>query len=158
MVGDDIVEILALQEEAVYELLANRSELDVNGRRYASGKWTVKEVLGHLVDDERIFAYRMLCIARGDPSPLPSFDQDAYQRHVRFETHSLPELLAGYSAVRYGTRILLASLERDDWLRRGTVSEYSATVRGLAFHIAGHELRHLRSLRDRYFSGADRAD
>ena len=120
--------------------------------RYAPGKWTLKEVLGHLTDDERIFAYRALCIARGDTHPLESFDENAYVAGANFNDRSVGNLLDEYYFVRRSTVALFESLSSDAWLRRGTVSGYSASVRGLAFHIAGHELHHLAIVRERYLS------
>jgi hypothetical protein len=120
------------------------------GSTYASGKWTLKEVVGHLSDDERIFAYRALTIARGDPTPLPGFDEKTYVGAAGFETRALADLLAEYRSVRDATITLLRGLPAEAWLRRGIVNEYEASVRGLAFHIAGHELHHLRILRERY--------
>ena len=151
--GDDAVAALEAQAEQVLALLAPLTDAQVSGRTYAAGKWTLKEVLGHLVDDERIFAYRLLCVARGDTRPLAGFDERAYVQGARFEEQPLAALLGEYRAVRAATVALLASLAPDEWRRRGTVNGYEATVRGLAFHVAGHELRHLRALRDRYVAG-----
>ncbi|MCG8458360.1 MAG: DinB family protein, partial [Holophagales bacterium] len=114
------------------------------------GKWTVKEILGHLVDDERIFAYRALCVARGDETPLPGFDENAYMRYAAFEKRPLPELLDEYRAVRAASISFFRGLDRESWLRKGMVNGYEASVRGLAFHIAGHELHHHRVLEERY--------
>jgi uncharacterized damage-inducible protein DinB len=148
--GDDAVDALRRQEQDVKELFGSLSETAIAGLRYAPGKWTVKEVLGHLIDDERIFAYRALCIARGDTRPLESFDENAYVAGANFEERSLSDLLDEYCLVRCSTIALLAPLPAEAWLRRGTVAGYSASVRGLAFHIAGHELHHLGVLRERY--------
>ncbi|MEO7999474.1 MAG: DinB family protein [Gemmatimonadaceae bacterium] len=117
---------------------------------YGPGKWTVRQVLGHLADDERIFAYRALCIARGDLRALPGFDENTYAEFARFERQSLSALLANYDAVRTSFITLLHSFDDEAWLRVGTVNGYAASPRGLAFHIAGHELHHHRILRERY--------
>jgi hypothetical protein len=148
--GDDIVEILSAQANDVVALLEPVSESGASGLTYAPGKWTLKQVVGHLADDERIFTYRILCIARGDERPLPGFDEKAYMEHSAFEARSLGSVVAEYRSVRAASITLLTGLPADAWLRRGTVNEYTASVRGLAFHIAGHELRHLRSLRENY--------
>jgi len=148
--GDDAIEALAGQAREVTELFGNVSEIAIGGLRYAPGKWTPKEILGHLIDDERIFAYRALCIARGDVRPLESFDENEYVAGANFEERTLDSLLREYALVRATTIALLESLAPETWLRRGTVAGYTASVRGLAFHIAGHELHHLRVLRDRY--------
>jgi len=148
--GDDAVNVLAEQERSTLALLEPLNEENVSGLTYASGKWTLKEVVGHLADDERIFAYRALCVARGDSLPLPGFDEKLYVSSAGFETRTLQDLLSEYRAVREATIRLLAGLPPDAWLRRGEVNGYSASVRGLAFHIAGHELRHVRALREKY--------
>jgi uncharacterized damage-inducible protein DinB len=150
VVGDDAVEILTAQARDTLALLESLDEAKVAGLTYASGKWTLKEVVGHLADDERIFAYRALCLARGDSLPLLGFDEKVYVASADFERRSLADLMAEYRAVRQATITLLAGLPSDAWRRRGTVNGYSASVRGLAFHIAGHELHHLRILREKY--------
>jgi len=117
---------------------------------YAPGKWTVKQILGHLADDERIYAYRALAIARGESLPLPGFDENAYAAAARFEDRPFEELLADYEAVRAATLTLFRGLDRDAWLRRGMANGHPVSVRGLAFHIAGHERHHCAIVRDRY--------
>jgi hypothetical protein len=148
--GDDAVDVLAAQRRSTLALLEPLDEEKVVGLTYASGKWTLKEVVGHLADDERIFAYRTLCVARGDSHALPGFDEKLYVSSGGFETRTLQDLLAEYRAVREATIQLLSGLPPEAWLRRGEVNGYSASVRGLAFHIAGHELRHVRALREKY--------
>jgi hypothetical protein len=150
VVGDDAVAVLRQQAEATLSLFGGFGEERSRGLTYAPGKWTIREVLGHLVDDERIFVYRALTIARGDPAPLPGFDENGYVRLAEFESRSLADLLAEYRAVREGTVAFFASLPEPAWLRRGIVNGYGASVRGLAFHIAGHELHHLRVVRAKY--------
>jgi len=147
--GDDALEALRRQEGEVRELFGNLADPLI---RYAPGKWTLKEVLGHLTDDERIFAYRTLCIARGDTHPLESFDENAYVAGANFNDRTIDNLLDEYSLVRRSTIALFESLSPEAWLRRGTVAGYTASVRGLAFHIAGHELHHLAIVRERYLS------
>lgn len=118
--------------------------------RYAPGKWTVREVLGHLADAERIFAYRMLRFARNDQAPLASFDENAYVPEGRFERRALAELAAEFTAVRDATLALARSLDAETMLRRGTASNKVMSVRALAWVIAGHEIHHLGVLRERY--------
>ncbi|MGH7579949.1 MAG: DinB family protein, partial [Gemmatimonadales bacterium] len=134
--GDDAVEALQALGTETPGLLSHIGETAAAGLTYAPGKWTLKEVLGHLADDERIFAYRALCIARNDPRELPGFDENLYLTGFGFEDRTLASLLDEYRAVRGATVALL----------------YPASVRGLAFHIAGHELHHLRVLRREYLS------
>ena len=151
--GDDAVDALLRQQLEFQQFVAGLDESRIAGLRYAPGKWSVKEVIGHMLDDERIFAYRVLCIARGDANPLESFDENAYVAGANFEERSLASLIEEYRLIRSSTVALLRSLAPDAWLRRGTVAGYTASVRGLAWHIAGHELHHLELLRARYGLG-----
>jgi len=147
--GEDAVTVLLRQRGETLALFRQFGEKG-GDLSYAAGKWTVKQVLGHLADDERIFAYRALCIARGDSRPLPGFDENTYARGARFENRSLEDLLGDYQAVRAATVTLFSGLDPDAWLRQGIVNDYPASPRGLAFHIAAHELHHHRIIRDRY--------
>jgi len=148
--GDDAAEVLATQGTEVVALLESLDEESIRGRRYSPGKWTVKEIVGHLIDDERIFAYRALCVARGDTRPLPGFDENEYIATTGFESQPLANLIVAYRAVRAATIALFEPLTAEEWTRRGNVNGYEASVRGLAFHVAGHELHHLRTLRGKY--------
>jgi hypothetical protein len=148
--GDDAVSLLEAQGREVATHIDSLDEAAIAGHRYAPGKWTVKEVLGHLIDDERIMAYRALCVARNDTRPLPGFDENDYVAATRFESRPLASLAAEYRLVRASSLAFFASLTAEEWLRRGIVNGYEASVRGLAFHVAGHELHHLRTLREKY--------
>jgi uncharacterized damage-inducible protein DinB len=148
--GDDAIEALATQGRELVALFEPLDEASIRGLRNASGKWTVKEVLGHLIDDERIFAYRALCVARGDTRPLSGFDENEYVAATDFESLQLAQLIAAYRVTRAATIALFEPLTAEEWMRRGNVNGYEASVRGLAFHVAGHELHHLRTLRERY--------
>src|SRR5438128_1805220 len=150
VVGDDAVGVLAAQGNRIAALLESLDEESIRAHRYAPGKWTVKEVIGHLIDDERIFAYRALCVARGDTRPLPGFDENDYVAATGFESRPLASFIAEYRVVRAATLALFEPLTAEEWTRRGNVNGYEASVRGLAFHMAGHELHHLRTLRERY--------
>lgn len=145
--GDDAVAALQAVAAETTALFAT-----ADAPAYAPGKWTLKEILGHLIDDERIFAYRALCVARLDPAALPGFDENVYVAATSFESRSMDDLLREYRAVRAATIALFESLTPEEWLRKGTVNGYVASVRGLAFHIAGHELHHLRVIRERYLA------
>lgn len=147
--GDDAVTALVRQRSQTVELFEQLGE-SAGDLTYAPGKWTLRQILGHLADDERIFAYRALCIARSDTRPLAGFDENEYAQAAGFENRRLADLLAEYASVRDASVTLFRGLDREAWLRRGTVDGYSATPRGLAFHIAGHELHHLRFIGDRY--------
>ncbi len=138
---------LAVETPLLFESLRAVVE---RGITYAPGKWTLKEVLGHLVDDERIFGYRLLCVARGEEGVLPGFDEVVYVSAAAFEKRTLDSLLSEYATVRAATVALLEHLPQEAWARRGRVNGYTASARGLAFHIAGHELHHHRVIRVRY--------
>lgn len=145
--GDDAIEAL---RASARETLALFGDLPETRMTYAPDKWTLKEVLGHLIDDERIFAYRALCVARRDTKQLPGFDEKEYVAATSFESRTFASLLREYEAVRAATIAFCESLTVDEWSRRGIVNGYEASVRGLAFHIAAHELHHLRVVRERY--------
>ena len=148
--GEDAIEALLQQQREFESLLDGLDEPRIAGLRYAPDKWTVKEVIGHMLDDERIFAYRILCIARGDTKPLESFDEKLYVAGANFEERSLASFIEEYRLIRASTIALLRSLPQEAWLRRATVTNYTASVRGLAWHIAGHELHHIEILKSRY--------
>jgi hypothetical protein len=154
--GSDIVAILEAQRLQMAQLFAARSERDGNFR-YAPDKWTVKEVLGHVNDTERIFTYRALRIARGDQTPLPGFEQDDYVRNGNFAERTLVDLAAEFGLVRAASIALFKSLPREAWQRRGVASTNEVTVRALAFIVAGHELHHRLILEERYFPAIPRA-
>jgi uncharacterized damage-inducible protein DinB len=122
------------------------------GHRYAPDKWSIKEVLGHLADSERIFSYRALRIARGDATPLPGFEQDDYIPAGGFDGRTLRDLADELAAVRQATIHLFAHLDQTALERRGTASGKPVSVRALAYIIAGHELHHLGILKTRYLS------
>ena len=118
--------------------------------RYAEGKWSVKEVVGHLADTERVMSYRAMSFARGESIALPGFEQDDYVAAGRFERRRLSEIGDEFSAVRASTLALVGGLDDEMLLRRGTASGASFTVRGLLYVICGHEIHHKRILRERY--------
>ena len=118
--------------------------------RYAPGKWSVKEVVGHMVDAERIFAYRALRFARGDRTPLPGFDENDYVRGSNSAARALPEIAGELRSVRMASITLFAGLSEEALLRRGPANNNEVSVRALAWIIAGHERHHARILRERY--------
>lgn len=145
--GDDAIEAL---RSCARETVALFSSFPDERKTYAPGKWTLKEVLGHLIDDERIFAYRALCVARNDTRPLAGFDEKEYVAATSFESRTFASLLREYEIVRASTIAFFESLTGEEWMRRGNANGHDVTVRGLAFHIAGHELHHLAVVRERY--------
>ena len=150
--GTDILGTLDTQRRQTMLLLSGRDESEGNFR-YAPDKWSAKEVLGHVCDTERIFAYRALRIARGDRTPLPGFEQDDYVKNGPFAKAALEELIEDYIAVRRATLTLLRNLDEAAWTRRGVASKNEVSVRALAYMIAGHELHHRRILEEKYFVG-----
>jgi uncharacterized damage-inducible protein DinB len=152
--GNDAVAALIATLAQTMELLAPVDEDFASTFVYAPGKWTIKQVVGHLADDERIFAYRALCVARHDPRPLAGFDEKDYVPYGGFEERTLADLLEECRVVRQATLSFLSGLTPEAWRRRGMANGYPVSVRGLAFHVAGHELHHLRILRDKYLRPA----
>jgi len=150
--GSDILGTLDSQRRQMMLLLSGRDEADGNFR-YASDKWNAKELLGHVCDKERIFAYRALRIARGDRTPMEGFEQDDYVRNGPFARAPLAEIIEDYIAVRRATLTLLRNLEEAAWTRRGVANKNDVSVRALAYVIAGHELHHRRILEEKYFVG-----
>ncbi|MBO0321320.1 DinB family protein [Muricauda sp. CAU 1633] len=126
--------------------------------RYAKNKWTIKEILVHLIDDERIFAYRALRYARNDDTPLHGFDQDAYATFSKANERSLESIFDEYESVRKATLTLFTYLPEESFTRGGKGVDFDGsiinkrTVRGLAYHIAGHELRHFNIIKEKYIN------
>ena len=118
--------------------------------RYAEGKWSVKEVVGHLSDAERVFAYRALRIGRADTTDLPGFDENAYVPAGRFGARTLADLVAEFASVRAASLTLFRSFDAEAIARRGTANGQPVTVRALLTILAGHEQHHVKLLRDLY--------
>jgi hypothetical protein len=118
--------------------------------RYADGKWSVKEVTGHLADSERVLAYRLLRIARGDQTPLPGFDENAFVAGSNADRRAVADLAVELAAFRVTTLALVRSLFDEALVRRGTVNDWPLSARALAFIIAGHFAHHMNVLRERY--------
>lgn len=148
--GDDALAVLAAQPSPLAALVAGRDDAWAGSYAYAPGKWTVKQIVGHVSDGERILAYRALCIARGESAALPGYEQDDYVRTAGANARTLRDLVDELTVVRQGTLALLRGLPPEAWMRWGVASGHSATVRGLAYVLAGHELHHVKILRERY--------
>lgn len=118
--------------------------------RYAKGKWTIKEILAHIIDDERIYSYRALRFARNDQTELPGFEQDDYALESRANDRTIEALLKEFAAVRNSTIALFDSFDGQVLTRSGLASGNVMSVRAAAYHIAGHELRHMNIIRERY--------
>jgi uncharacterized damage-inducible protein DinB len=149
--GEDILNTLDQQRREMMLLLSCREE-EEGDFRYAPEKWSAKEVLGHICDTERIFAYRALRIARADATPLEGFEQDDYVRNGGFARCPVADLVEEFIAVRRATISLLRNLDEAAWLRRGLANKSEVSVRALAYIIAGHELHHRRILEEKYFA------
>lgn len=150
--GSDIIGTLEAQRRQTLILLSGLDEAD-GAFRYAPDKWSAKEVLGHVCDSERIFAYRALRISRSDRTPIEGFEQDDYVRNGPFANCPLAELIEDYIAVRRATLTLFRNLDEAAWNRRGIANKNEVSVRALAYMIAGHELHHRRILEEKYFAG-----
>ncbi|MDQ3108328.1 MAG: DinB family protein [Bacteroidota bacterium] len=147
--GQDPVHVL---ERLVLEFKALLSEVpdEKEGFRYAEGKWSVKEVVGHIIDTERILCTRALCIARGEKQSLPGFDENEYVAAANFDKRSLYELSREFGYVREGTLSFFKTLGEEELDRNGIANNNSVTPRVLLYVIAGHHLHHLGVLKERY--------
>jgi uncharacterized damage-inducible protein DinB len=154
--GSDVLGVLESQRLQMLQLFAGRSERD-GSFRYAPDKWTVKEVLGHITDTERIFTYRALRIARGDQTPLPGFEQDDFVKNGGFGERTLAGLADEFALVRAASIALFRSFPEEAWARRGVASQKEVTVRALAFITAGHQMHHRVILEESYFPAIPRA-
>ncbi|ARC32397.1 Uncharacterized protein BC141101_02821 [Bacillus toyonensis] len=146
----DIIHILEQQMKETNLLLKDISDSEGHFR-YAPNKWSIKEVIGHIADTERIMAYRLLSIARGETAELPGYNDDMYVLRAAFDKQSMQDLLTNLTVVRQSTVHLLKSLDKDAWLQRGIANNSEVTVRALANIISGHELHHRQIIKVRYF-------
>ncbi len=148
----DVVHTLERQADELAGLLGRLP--DARGDfAYAPGKWTLKEVVGHITDAERVFSYRALRIARADPTPLPGFDEKKWVPNSGALARTLADLVGEFKAVRAATVALFRHLPPDAPLRRGTANNREVSVRALAWIAAGHALHHQRLIRERYLPG-----
>lgn len=145
----NILEALANQKLEVINLL-NTLNNEQSLYRYADQKWSVKEVIGHMLDTERVFAYRALCIARNEKAPLPSMDENDYAKYANFDERSLQNLHDEYKSQREATIAMFKGFNTDILKRKGIASEVEFTVNVFPFIIAGHERHHLNVLQERY--------
>src|ERR1700674_5707901 len=147
--ANDVLAALEDQRRQMLLLLCGRTEAGGN-LRYAPDKWSLKEVLGHVNDTERIMSYRALRISRGDATPIEGYQQDDYVRNGPFARLPLADLIEDYIAVRRATISLFRNLDEGDWSRRGVANQNEVTVRALAYIIGGHELHHRRIIEEMY--------
>ncbi len=146
---DDVLFALSQQIEATLGYLHGLPQ-QAGAWRYAPDKWSVKQVLGHLIDTERVMAYRALAFARNDRAMLPGFEQDDWIRAAAFDAQPLAALADEFNYVRKSTLALFRHLPEEAWSRRGVANNREFTVRALAYIIAGHELHHLQILKTKY--------
>ena len=145
----DILAVLDQQTQAIGRL-AGSLGAEKETYRYAPGKWSIREVLGHLVDGERVFGYRAFCFSRGEQAPLPSFDENQYVAVAGADRIPLAELASEFAAVRAGNLAFLRRLSAEEAARVGTASGKPISVRALAYIMAGHPRHHVAVLRERY--------
>jgi hypothetical protein len=149
----DVLDLLERQLGDTIHLLGQVPEERAE-HRYAEGKWSIKEVAGHIVDTERVFAYRVLCFARGDAGPLPGFDENTYVANGGFAGRTLRDLVGEFVHVRRGNLHMFRGFDEAAWAREGIANGKRITVRALPFIMAGHERHHVRLLRERYLQAS----
>ena len=148
----DPLQVMESQGSATQAALAGIPE-DRSLFRYAPDKWSIREIVGHLADAERVFAYRAMRIGRADETPIEGFDENAYVTAARFDRRPLAELAAELAAVRRTTLALFRGFEPATWNLRGVANNARVSVRALAYIIPGHERHHMKVLRERYGIG-----
>lgn len=148
----DIVETLSNQIAETRRVLSEINS-EKAGFRYADGKWSVRELVGHIIDAERIFAYRALRIARGDATPIEGYEQNPYVENAAFDDCDLADLTEEFALLRRANVLMYRGLPEAAWQRRGVANDCEISVRALAYISAGHELYHLDILRSRYLIG-----
>ena len=146
---DEIIPALDSQMNELAELLKDVPE-EKGTFAYADGKWTVKEVLSHLIDSERIFAYRAIRIARGDKTPIEGFEQDGYIENSHANRRAIADLIEEFTLLRKANLMFFSNLETGDWVRTGTANSVEISVRSLAWIMVGHVRHHVNILRLSY--------
>ncbi len=148
----DIISTLKNRIAETLDLL-NKISAEKADFRYAESKWSVKELVGHIIDTERIFAYRALRIARGDQTPIEGYEQDDYIKNAEFAKCNLADLAEEFALVRKANVLMFKNLSETAWHRRGVANNKEISVRALAYICAGHEIYHLNILKERYLNG-----
>jgi hypothetical protein len=147
--NEGLLDILKKQQETTNNLLRGISN-EQGEYRYEAEKWSLKEVLGHMADVERVLSYHVLVVARGDTVSFTPFDKDLYMTNADFSRRDIQDILSDFSIVRQCTSSLIACLSNDAWMHTGTVLNHPTTARALAYIIAGHELHHQAIIKERY--------
>lgn len=146
---DDIVSVLLNQSQELQDLLKDITE-EVADKSYAFGKWTLKEVIGHMIDNERLFIARALRIARGDKQRLPGYDQDSYVKNGRFFRRTIEDLAQEMLLLRVADLLFIKSFDETELAQRGIVNDYEITVNALLYVLAGHERHHINYIKENY--------
>ena len=146
---DEILPAMRSQIDAL-DVLLDRVTPERETFAYAEGKWTIRQIIGHLIDGERVFGYRVLCIARGETQNLPSFDENEYMVNAPYENVELEDLLSEFRLVRLSTIAMLRTLDETAWTRMGMANGAPVSVRALAYIMVGHTRHHMGVLRERY--------
>ncbi len=149
---DEILPVLRSQLDEL-DVLLGRVTPERETYRYAEGKWSIREIVGHLIDADRVFGYRALCIARDEKQNLPSFDEKEYMFTAPYDRIDLEDLLSELRLVRLSNIAMLRNLDEQAWARVGTANDAQVSVRALAFIMAGHVRHHMGVLRERYQVG-----
>lgn len=150
---DDIITTLGSQSTELQDIFTAMPE--ENGEyRYAEGKWSIKELIGHLIDGERMFAYRLFRVSRGDETPIEGFEQDGYIENAHSNDRSFAELLEEFTLLRRANLLLVKNLAPEDWSRVGTANNVKISARALVYIMAGHIEHHLNILKERYLVSA----
>ncbi len=147
--GESPIEVIA-NHSTSFIVFVNSIPEEKADYSYADGKWTVKQLLQHIIDTERIFTYRALCISRGEPLPLPGFDENSYSDKAPATHRTLASLKEEFAFVRQSTDILIKSFTEEQLIRKGVASNYVISVNALCFIIFGHIIHHQKILRERY--------
>ena len=153
--SEDVIDVLERQKTEVSDAFGGLGE-DKGTFRYADGKWSIKEMLSHIIDGERMFAYRVFRISRGDKTPIEGFEQDGYIENSHANDRSFSDMLGEFDSLRNANMLFFRNLRDADWMRTGTANEREISVRALGFIMAGHIRHHLNILNERYSSNAFR--
>jgi hypothetical protein len=149
---DEILPAMRSQIDAL-DVLLDRVAPERETYTYGEGKWTIRQIIGHLIDGERVFGYRLLCIARGETQNLPGFDQDEYMANAPYEHVELEDLLSEFRLVRLSNIAMLRTLDETAWTRMGMANGAPVSVRALSYIMVGHLRHHMGVLRERYQIG-----
>jgi uncharacterized damage-inducible protein DinB len=150
LVEDDVLPLLERQATEFADFIDNLVE--IADYAYAPGKWTIKELIGHMIDTERILTYRLTCFARGEKAPLPGFDEDTYVKNAHFSDRSLLSFSEEFSLMRKSNLYLFNSLQEEELNQIGNASERNISVRAILFVIAGHVIHHTKIIEERYLA------